>query len=36
MEKKFVMCIKCKKKKIAFDCEYMCKKCYKKRRKSED
>ena len=28
------MCIKCKKKKIAFDCEFMCKKCYKKKNKN--
>ena len=25
-------CVVCKKKNIAFDCEYMCKKCYKKKK----
>jgi hypothetical protein len=26
-------CVVCKKENIAFDCEYMCKKCYKKKKK---
>ncbi len=26
-------CVVCKKENIAFDCEYMCKKCYKKKKR---